>query len=308
MPFVHDVLALVTLELGERTFSLTGVGNTKEVLIMRWIVLTLLLLVAVLGLSDLVFAEDNGVIGWWALSESELGPVVFRIRFSTSGSFYSEYYDQDFIEEKNAGKDRLSIPHVLTLKTIIERGTYTVSGDSVILHIAESDIADRIGVTFTVTFSRADIITFTNARDLTFGYVDEDQVTLYDPSYHWLEEPFMGWWEIPPKLIAEFSSPFAIELGRSGSFHSCVPHELERGTYAASDDSITFTISESILPDRVGIRFTVTFWLFPDWGGITFTNAPILTAGYIKEETIILGRITTAVRSSSWGKIKSSYR
>jgi hypothetical protein len=156
---------LVTLELGKRTSSLTTVRNTKEVLIMRGIVLTLMMLVAVFGPTDLVFAEDSGVIGWWALSESEGSPIVFKILFLSNGVFASGWFDPFFIEEKKASK---------------EKGTYAILGDSINLHIAESDKADRVGITFSVIFSTTESsVTLSNARELTLGYVDDEEVTLY---------------------------------------------------------------------------------------------------------------------------------
>ena len=277
-----------------------------------WILVVLVgfLILSGFGASGLVFAEENGVRGSWAIFESECGSAVFKISFTKNGSFYSGCEDQDFIEEKNAGQDRIFIPGEDTLKTIYEQGTYTVSGDSIIIHIAESDIADRIGITFIVNFSRAgDSITFTNARELTFGYVDEKQVTLYDLDYYEENEPFMGWWEIYDPNEIENSPLFGIRLDRCGSFYSfCQVYGFieERGTYIVSGDSITITITESHLPDRVGVRFTVRFLINEPM--IVFTNAPMLTAGWTNEETITLTRALTAIRPSTWGKIKSSHR
>ncbi len=127
------------------------------------------------------------------------------------------------------------------------------------------------------------------------------------------ENGVVGWWEIyPPEQKAEFSALFGIQLGSCGSFYSFCQDRTwseEIGTYIVSGDSITITITESDLPDRVGIRFTVTFCLHEPYGpGITFTNAPMLTAGWTQEETITLERALTAVRPSTWGRIKSSCR
>ncbi|MFH1007799.1 MAG: hypothetical protein V1800_09890 [Candidatus Latescibacterota bacterium] len=145
---------------------------------------------------------------------------------------------------------------------------------------------------------------------MTFGYAGEEQVTFYDRDYD-DPEPFEGWWEIyPPEQKAEYSAIIGIQL-EGGSFYSFrqdVGFTAERGTYILTGDSVTITITESFLPNRVWISFTVTFSFDPLTPEIVFTNASMLTAGWTQEETISMGHARIAVRSATWGQIKSSHR
>ncbi len=267
---------------------------------MRKVVFILVVLVGFVILSGFgpngsVFAEEDGVVGLWVILDLESCQYVFTLHFLVDGSFVSYCYDRDFCGEKAERRN------------IREKGTYAVSGDSIRITISESDFPERVGISFELTFSRTDfLITFTNAPQLTFGYTDEDEITLEDDARG--PSRIVGWWAIYDPNEIENSPLFGIRLDGFGSFYAYVPGR-ETGTYIVSGDSITITITESDLPDRVGIRFTVTF-LVNEYSEpmIVFTNAPMLTAGWTQEETIALMRALTAVRPSTWGKIKSSYR
>ena len=69
---------------------------------MRGMVLTLVMLVAVLGLNDLVFAEYNPLETWWAIyppeQETEFS-AIFGIQLEL-GLFYSFCKDGGFTEER----------------------------------------------------------------------------------------------------------------------------------------------------------------------------------------------------------------
>lgn len=239
---------------------------------------------------------------------------VFYVSIEEGGTFRNRCDDESF-----------------TLKLIgdhpaHERGTYSVWGDSLALHILESDVPGRVGTTVTVAFSVHGLLaTFTNARQLTFGYVEEDEATFVLMGM--CCSPYSLWWELyDPERLPEPVAQFGMHFEVCGSFYSFGCSGEEWGSYVVSGDSITITIAESDLPDRVGTVFTTVVIPpfespepYPPWvlteciTFMTFTNASMLTARCLDQDLITLclgvtGGGGNPAQESSWGRVKSSYR
>lgn len=92
-----------------------------------------------------------------------------RTLHGTNGNYSAFCQDDSFTIPKNGST------------FIIEWGNAIVKEDSVIITIIESDLPERCGITFTSYYSfdkYNHTVTFTNARLLTFGYVNNEMVTL----------------------------------------------------------------------------------------------------------------------------------
>ena len=82
----------------------------------------------------------------------------------------------------------------------------------------------------------------------------------------------------------------------------------EKGYYTTSADSIYITLTESTVPERIGITLS-TQWR-RDFINLVLSNAPSLTNTYYTNDEIVLFLLTTSVSSSkqSWGEIKLQFK
>jgi hypothetical protein len=158
-----------------------------------------------------------------------------------------------------------------------------------------------------VTFVRTgNSITFSHGRELSCGCIDADSLRLADDTYDPMR--IVGWWERAPG--ASWQLPLAgLCLAPPGSYFTFGLFGVERGTYVlTAPDSITVTIAESALAERIGVSFAVQFLLSDGGDQVTVTNAPMLTPGYPQRDTITLTRTTTATHQDAWGEVKATHR
>jgi len=141
--------------------------------------------------------------------------------------------------------------------------------------------------------------------------------------YAWAQyEPFISTWS---DALGNEGNPynFFIAFFNDGTFHSLcqdknffggniggVPYK-ESGLYTSSNDSVYLTVKESNVPnhnERIGITFGIKYIFNPDqYHTILFTNAPVLTFGWAKEDTIKFVGTVTSVNNSKWRDIKLKF-
>ena len=105
----------------------------------------------------------------WRVSPADSAP--FLVTFGHDGSYRAECRDEAFCSLCSGGE------------TLVETGTYRVSGGMVTVTITDSNAANnflRIGKPFEIgyTFTRTDALTMTNARALTIDWSPDDTITL----------------------------------------------------------------------------------------------------------------------------------
>ncbi len=120
----------------------------------------------------IVFSEDPEYVGCWGIYTYDSQEPYTLFSFVLRDGYLYEAYcqDFDFCNEKYG------------VETIIETGEYSASGDTITIKVKESNIPDRKDLTFKISYQWYSInhysMIFTNARLLTFEYVDSDTVAL----------------------------------------------------------------------------------------------------------------------------------
>ena len=104
------------------------------------------------------------VLGEWTIYDSATHIPVFYLLFSEEGSWGS-------CERKKEGCEN------------IEQGWFGIDGNVLTLKITESPDPARVGDSFIteVTFPKEGMVTFTNAVNLTRGFVKEESITVGTP-------------------------------------------------------------------------------------------------------------------------------